>query len=496
MTAKQAWWWVLLLGLLLFLPGIAVSELQSGDETRVAGIAAEMFVEHEYLLPQLDGQPFLEYPPLYYQLTALSYSVFGVNTFAARLPAAIFAIGGMLLVFGFGLKLKFTPGAALFSALLLATGAQYYSYAGKCMVDMGLAFFILLSISGFYSYVETAGKKRFAWLALYALGMAGGIGTKGLLGIALPASVLGCWLLLRDWRERRISWRRYLALGGGAAFGLGAAILWYAAIFCHCGEELFHEAWYVNNFGRFTGSQGDHVEGWYYYLLKLPELFQPWLIVLFAALWSAWRQVRRNSSSSRLLLLLFLLLPFLALSVASSKRIVYLLPLYAACALLCGAFWCDFPMAWRLRLKQWLGRRRFLPLSAARIFLLLTAAALLLTGLNAAYNRWLNEDKSLRPLFAECAALEQSGRRVVLAATAERTRGAAYFYLQHHLPNIGKTSAPPPPGEARVYRADEMLPEGRQFADRHQLVDGNHLRQAAQLGDPTLQNQQPKGQTP
>lgn len=89
---------------IITLIALNVRELQSGDETRVAGIAAEMFVEKDYLLPRLNGSPFLEYPPLYYWCATLSYSLFGINDFAAKLPATLAALGCGLLIFFFGKK--------------------------------------------------------------------------------------------------------------------------------------------------------------------------------------------------------------------------------------------------------------------------------------------------------------------------------------------------------------------------------------------------------
>ena len=66
-------------------------ELESGDETRVAGIAAEMFFEREFLLPRLNGTPFLEYPPGCYWIIAGAYLLLGISDFAAKLPSCLAA---------------------------------------------------------------------------------------------------------------------------------------------------------------------------------------------------------------------------------------------------------------------------------------------------------------------------------------------------------------------------------------------------------------------
>ena len=59
--------------------GLWCGELESGDETRVAGIAAEMFLSHDYLIPTLNGKEFLEYPPFFYWCVCLMYALFGIT---------------------------------------------------------------------------------------------------------------------------------------------------------------------------------------------------------------------------------------------------------------------------------------------------------------------------------------------------------------------------------------------------------------------------------
>ena len=106
-SQKKIWKYFFLtciLAILWTLTGAFTGELYSGDETRVAGIAASMYYGGEWIIPKLNGTPFLEYPPLYYQLTSLSYHLFGLNDIAAKLPSALAAFGGILLFFSVGTK--------------------------------------------------------------------------------------------------------------------------------------------------------------------------------------------------------------------------------------------------------------------------------------------------------------------------------------------------------------------------------------------------------
>ncbi len=80
--------------LLIVLPGLLLYprmgfHLLEPDEGRYAEIPREMLARGDWVVPHLDGQPYLDKPPLVYWLVMLSYSVFGVNEAAARLVPAL-----------------------------------------------------------------------------------------------------------------------------------------------------------------------------------------------------------------------------------------------------------------------------------------------------------------------------------------------------------------------------------------------------------------------
>ena len=131
LSGRQAFALALLFGILITLAGLGVRELESGDETRVAGIAAEMYLEGDYLIPRLNGEPFLEYPPLYYWCAAASYACFGIDDRAAKLPSALAALGCGLIVYLFARRLRLPPWCALGCCVMLMTSAQFSGTAGS-----------------------------------------------------------------------------------------------------------------------------------------------------------------------------------------------------------------------------------------------------------------------------------------------------------------------------------------------------------------------------
>src|SRR5574337_249527 len=72
----------------LFFYGLGSFGLVGADEPRYAQIAREMLVRHNWITPTLNGTPWLEKPILYYWGAMLSYGVFGVSDWAARVASA------------------------------------------------------------------------------------------------------------------------------------------------------------------------------------------------------------------------------------------------------------------------------------------------------------------------------------------------------------------------------------------------------------------------
>jgi 4-amino-4-deoxy-L-arabinose transferase-like glycosyltransferase len=83
----------LVLGLLVFRLGAV--PLVGPDEPRYTRVAVEMHRAGEWVRPTLQGEPWLEKPPLFYWLAGGAFSILGETEAAARLPSVL---AGLLLV--------------------------------------------------------------------------------------------------------------------------------------------------------------------------------------------------------------------------------------------------------------------------------------------------------------------------------------------------------------------------------------------------------------
>src|SRR5215468_7981882 len=120
--APQPWRWGALVWFLL-LPACLLYPCMSfylfePDEGRYAEIPREMLARGEWVVPYLQGQPYLDKPPLLYWLVMCSYSVFGIHDWSARLVPALAVHGCLLLVYLFGRR-SLGERAAFRGALVL-----------------------------------------------------------------------------------------------------------------------------------------------------------------------------------------------------------------------------------------------------------------------------------------------------------------------------------------------------------------------------------------
>ena len=104
-----------------FFFGLGAFGLTGADEPRYAQIAREMLARHDWIVPTLNGSPWLEKPALLYWKIMNSYAIFGVSDWAARIPAAFHAMAVVFGIFFFMRRFRF--GSELDAAMIAASSA-------------------------------------------------------------------------------------------------------------------------------------------------------------------------------------------------------------------------------------------------------------------------------------------------------------------------------------------------------------------------------------
>ena len=426
-----------LISTILFIVPIFFIDMCGGDETRVAGIAAEMILDGDWLTPKLNGVPFLEYPPLFYNAVAMNFRIFGFTPFAAKLPAALSALAGVLMFYAMMRILRRSKIESFAGAFMLATELQYLTNAYDCRVDMMLTAFCILVWTGF-ALMEFSGKgiaRRIAGMAMIAAGIAGGVLTKNLTGLAITLPGLGCVLLFRDLAERRFSFAAYCRLAGATLIGMLPYALYLWLMYRKSGMDAVETIFLYNNFGRFSGSVADHGAPWWGYLERIPEYFPPYLPLVFGGIFLQIKALKERRSAYGILTLTLLAIPFLILSVASNKRQVYLLPLAAPAAMLAAS-----TLPYVVYLGRKLFGRKTMLLVCRRSGIILYAAAAMFALIAGAVSRNNSVQDTFAPVFAEAEAQLRAvpGRRLVLVQPGERHSGAVVFYHRAAVPEFQK----------------------------------------------------------
>lgn len=185
------------------------------DEGRNAEAAREMLMSGTWAVPQLNGLPFLDKPPLLFWSIAAAFRAFGFHEFAARLPSAI---SGIALVGITGALAAYLAGrrAAIWAAIVVATAPLVLVYSRIAIFDLPLT--ALFATALLCLVRRRLGGRAVVWLPLASAAMGLAVLTKGPVGVVLP---LVCWLVARGAlpRASRPVGKRVFALSF-AVFGL------------------------------------------------------------------------------------------------------------------------------------------------------------------------------------------------------------------------------------------------------------------------------------
>jgi 4-amino-4-deoxy-L-arabinose transferase-like glycosyltransferase len=332
----------LVLAVLLCFAGLGRS-LWSPDEPTGAAVGRAMLATGDLVVPRLNGQPFLEKPPLYWWVQVLSLRTFGITAAAARLPSALF--GALTLLVAWALGRRFGPRPGLLAPLVLASTVLFVEETGRVVVDPALAFFVALVHLGFVQLAEPSSPaERRRSILLIALALPLAFLSKGVVALGLGAGPPVLYLLLtRRFRALRDLWP--VAALGLPLFGV-IVVPWALALYHQGGWPAIQECLLNNTAGRFLENSSGRVYGHrqapWYYLTIAPAFLLPWTIavpaMLKAGVWG--RGEPEPGSDTRRLLFSTVGVGIVLLSAAASKRELYLLPLLPAFAA-CVAWWLD-----------------------------------------------------------------------------------------------------------------------------------------------------------
>ena len=338
---------LLLICVLTILPFLGMTEYHTKGEPRESIVSYTMLTGDNWTLPRNNGGEMAYKPPFFHWCVAAVSALNGAVTEASsRLPSALALI--LMTLWGFVFYARRTHSSlALTAALVTLTSFELHRAGSNCRVDMVLTALIVCALYALYRWVERGGK-GLPLTAIILMGL--GTMTKGPIGSILPCLGIGLFMLLR----KQPFWRTFLTLCG---FGLLSLLLygaWFYVAWQQGGDE-FLSLMYDENIGRMTGTMSypAHDFHWTFNILTVILGYLPWtllpLTALFFVRWRCSQQGCRMSGGwfrtliaqarqwwQRLLQMpdveLFSLVNLVSIFVfyciPSSKRSVYLMPIY------------------------------------------------------------------------------------------------------------------------------------------------------------------------
>jgi 4-amino-4-deoxy-L-arabinose transferase-like glycosyltransferase len=344
----------LLLCWLAFFQNLGSLSLMDKTEALFVEVGHQMVERGDWITPIWNGELFFDYPVWGYWMVGLSFRLFGVNEWAARLPVALAASAVVLAGFGLlwvsasadgGLLQRWQRAA--FGAALLALNPGWIGWGRSSVTDMFLASAIALSLFGFFlSYSQPKGStaRRLGFVAM-PLFSAIAVLAKGPVGLVLPGLVALVFLIAQG---QLIAYVRRLPLLPVVGIFLLVVLPWYVLAAQAHGMAFLGGFFGFSNIQRFTSVLYRHAGPWHFYLPWVLLLLLPWSFHLPVALmrlrfWQL-KTWRRQPPQAQLALfcLVWFLVVLLFFSAAATKLAGYILPMVPATALLLALYW--FPL--------------------------------------------------------------------------------------------------------------------------------------------------------
>jgi 4-amino-4-deoxy-L-arabinose transferase-like glycosyltransferase len=318
---------LLLMILLLFLKLGSWGVIET-SEARYAEISKEMYQSKDLIHPRMLGILHYHKPPVIYWITTFAYSIFGTTEFAARFFLQVVYFLQVILIYRIALLIFNDKRTSLYAAIVYATLPMVLISIRGLTTDAYVNTIILGAILSWLSFI-----KHQKIIYIYTTTLLLGIGflTKGPVPwIYAGAVILGTFTFASNFKKY---WIHYLI---GIIITLPLAFSWYIQIISensHLRDYfLFH-----HTVERFTNaSTFKRAEPWWYYIAVLPAVMLTWFLILIVGM------IQNKLGDMPLLIkriaIWWVLLPFIFFSIASSKLVLYILPIFGGLSILCAYY--------------------------------------------------------------------------------------------------------------------------------------------------------------
>lgn len=295
------------------------------DEPVYGETEKEMIATGDWISPRIYGEFWYDKPPLFYWLEAVSFSIFGVSTWAARLPSVL--LGALTPVYLYLASRRLIgEKSALRGAFICASSLEIIVLARSSVTDTLLTLTLTVALMSFL-------RKEY-FIAYIACGLA--LLTKGPIGFGFPALIVGLWMIF----TKRFTLKNVMALKWywGIPLACLVGLPWYIHMAMIHGDAFIDTFLGYHNITRFVSPEHAGQNHYWLYLVVVLVGFYPWVGTLPGLLRRVKIWWKDRSASFFLVWALFI---FLFFSFSSTQLFSYILPLFPSLSLLAGMYITD-----------------------------------------------------------------------------------------------------------------------------------------------------------
>jgi 4-amino-4-deoxy-L-arabinose transferase-like glycosyltransferase len=171
-----------------------------------AQIARNMLTSGDWVTARLDGVAYMEKAPLIYWMMAVSYKLFGVHDWSARIPVVLASIGLAWITAAFGMW-AFGRLAGFYAGLCISTCVGLFLFTRIQIPDVMVAAAMALSMWSFLRVIDYDEPRPRWWAFLFAVSLGTSLLLKSLIGVVFPVAACVVYLLVtrqyRVWKQLR-----------------------------------------------------------------------------------------------------------------------------------------------------------------------------------------------------------------------------------------------------------------------------------------------------
>jgi 4-amino-4-deoxy-L-arabinose transferase-like glycosyltransferase len=310
--------------------------LMDPDEAHYAQLTREMLHAGNWMIPLLDGLPYIDKPVLFHWLQGVAIAVLGETETAMRLPSAVAALALFWLMQWTAVQL-FDVRVGSRAWLMLATMPLTFLLGSIGVFDMVFTAFLFGAVAVAIVSALRA-RPRLEYVSYVLLSLA--VMTKGPVALVLAGvfflAALACG---RECRTAVLSlhWKT------GAVLSVVLALPWFLWMYYALGWQFVHQyvlagnVYYVTQPQSFSNRDFNHT----LYVSTFLAGFFPWSIVTLGAAVDAIRRWRANATfkPEEILLWVWVGVIFIFFSLARFKVDRYVYPAAPACCLIAARAW-------------------------------------------------------------------------------------------------------------------------------------------------------------